>query len=137
MNAGWCIDLPVVNTGSFSHQDKGSCWVKREGGGCSRAGRVAPEATESPLSWARTDQIWAHGHGQERTVCTLCQQDPGYISIVTVIMCLFEQKATGGGDVPAAHEHPMDLGSQEYWSPAKRGCHLKYSCCQGPYSHLY
>lgn len=50
-----------------------------------------------------------------------CQRDPGYISIVSMTTCLFEQKATGGGDIPAAHEHPTDLGRRENWSPAKRG----------------
>ena len=62
------------------------------------------------------------------------QWDPVYISIVGMVMCLFEGKATGGGDVPAAYEHPADLGSRENWSQAKPGCHLKYSRCPGPVS---
>lgn len=86
------------------------------------------------MSWAGTDQIWARGHGQERTVCTLRQWDPVYISIVGMVMCLFEGKATGGGDVQAACEHPADLGSRENWSQAKPGCHLKYGRCPGPVS---
>lgn len=69
----------------------GSPW----GGGCSGAGRAAPEATTAPLSCAGTGQIWARGHGQERTVCTLRQRDPGCASVVAVITCLCEQKATG------------------------------------------
>lgn len=68
---------------------EGVVWCKE--GGCSRAGRARPGATAVPLSWAGTDQIWARGHSQERTVCTLHQWDPVYISIVAMIMCLSER----------------------------------------------
>ena len=108
-----------------------------EGGGCSRAGRAGPEAMAAPLSRARTDQIWARGHGQERTVCTRCQWDPVYISVAAVIMCLFEGKATGGDDVPAADKHPANLGSRENWCQAKPGCRLRHIRCLSRASLTY
>lgn len=58
------------------------------------------------------------------------QWDPVYISIVTTVMCSFEQTATGGGDVPAVHKHPRDLQSRGSWARARAGSHLQGSCCR-------
>ena len=52
-------------------------------------------------------------------------------------MCLFEGKAMGGDDVPAADKHPANLGSRENWCQAKPGCRLRHIRCLSRASLTY
>lgn len=125
------VDLPIRAGRRFSHQDEGSCLVPRGGregwdrrpSGAFLGGWDGPNLGSWP--WTGKNTLYTR------------QWDPVYISIVTTIMCLFEQKDTGGGDVPATHERPTGLRKSREPGRAEAGSHLRFSCCQWPDSHLY
>lgn len=81
-------------------------------GGCSRAGGQPQRPQRRRRHGLGQTKVGLLATDRKEQSVRSRQQDPGYISIVAGSMCLLEQKAAGGGDIPAAHKHPHGPGPQ-------------------------
>lgn len=120
-SAGQHADLPGSDgRGSGGRRDERGCQARRGWVLQCRKASTGGHGSAFVMGWDRPDLCSWPRTGKNSLYALVNGIQVTFLLSACSCVCL-SRRPQGGGDIPAAHEYPVDLGSRESWPAARQG----------------